>query len=423
VLIVPAKYNRCGIKVKCLKCKYQVSAKCGATGKAISSCENKHQHRYNLVVCVPNTPGARRTRILQTTNFNEALFELTKFKEELELKGYHKQKITKVENKTTLNYFMTAYLDAVSGVNTPVILIRERSKQHIGDSLRTFKRFRTSLKNAGYHFDGMSPGDIKDEEVSIYHEYLLNDLKLGERSYNKHMGIMKTLFNWIKRVKDYDVPNTFNHVELNVVKTHVAIINKAEFEKILDAITIENSLHEYSGKYYYREWLKPAYRLALLTGLRREELLTLSWNHIVSVGDGKLVLQIPNLKVNRIMKSRNSSKEHMKYIPVTKSLLSLLKELGYDQKKKSDYRIINRPDQSLEQAKGLLSRTFSHFNSFTDNQPMKFGVLRKTYITKLTIAAGPNAKLFTGSSSDEVLTGHYLSMAYIAASLDDFEVL
>ena len=77
----------------------------------------------------------------------------------------------------------------------------------------------------------------------------------------------------------------------------------------------------------------------------------------------------------------------------------------------------------MGKAKGLLSRAFSHFNSFTDNQPMKFGVLRKTYITKLTIAAGPNAKLFTGSSSDEVLTGHYLSMAYIAASLDDFEVL
>tara|TARA_R110002072_G_scaffold238939_1_gene396654 strand:+ start:50668 stop:51939 length:1272 start_codon:yes stop_codon:yes gene_type:complete len=423
MLKVPAKYNRCGIKVKCLKCKYQVSAKCGATGNPISSCENKHQHRYNLIVCVPNTPGARRTRILQTKDFNEALVELTKFREELLVLGFHKQKITKVENKTTLNYFMTAYLDAVSGVNTPVILIRERSKQHIGDSLRAFKRFRTSLKNAGYHFDGMSPRDIKDEEVSIYHEYLLNDLKLGERSYNKHMGIMKTLFNWIRRVKDRDdVPNTFNHLQLNTVKTHVSIINKTEFEKILDAITVENSRHEPSGKYYYRDWLKPAYKLGLQTGLRREELLTLKWSDIVPVDDGKHVCRIPNLKVNRLMRGR-TSKEHMKYIPVTKSLLSLLKELGYDQHKESDDRIIDRPDQSLEQAKGLLSRAFSHFNSFTDNRPMKFGVLRKTFITKLTIAAGPNAKLFTGSSSEAVLTGHYLSMAYIAANLDDFEVL
>jgi integrase len=423
VLKVPAKYNRCGIKVKCLKCKYQVSAKCGSTGKAISSCENKNQHRYNLLVCVPNTPGARRTRILKTANFNEALVELTRFKEELQQQGYHKQTITKVENKTTLNYFMTAYLDAVSGVNTPVILIRERSKQHIGDSLRAFKRFRISLKKVGYNFDGMNPENIKDQEVSIYHEYLLNDLKLGQRSYNKHMGIMKTLFNWIKRVKDqHDLPNTFNHVELTTVKTHVSIINKSEFEKLLDAITVENSLHEYSGKYYYRDWLIPAYRLALETGLRREELLTLNWSDIVPVDDGKLVCRIPNLKVNRIMKGR-SSKEHMKYIPVTKSLLSLLKEMGYDQHKESDDRIIERPDQSLEQAKGLLSRAFSHFNSFTDNQSMMFGVLRKTYITKLTIAAGPNAKLFTGSSSDQVLLDHYISSAYIAASLDDFEVL
>lgn len=422
MLKVPAKYNRCGIKVKCLKCKYQVSAKCGSTGKAISSCDHKHQHRYNLIVCVPNNPGARRTRILQTTNFNDALVELAKFKEELKQQGYHKQKISKAENETTLNYFMTAYLDAVSGLNTPVILIRQRSKQHIGDSLRAFKRFRTSLKNAGYHFDGMNPEHIKDQEVSVYHEYLLNDLKLGERSYNKHMGILKTLFNWIKRVKDYDVPNTFNHVELSTVKTQVSIINKIEFEKILDAITVENSRHGPSGKYYYRDWLKPVYRLALETGLRREELLTLKWSDIVPVDGVTLVCRIPNLKVNRIMKGRTSL-EQMKYIPVTKSLLTLLKVLGYDEYKESDHRIIDRPDQSLEQAKGLLSRAFSHFNTFTDNRPMKFAVLRKTYITKLTIAAGPNAKLFTGSSSDEVLKNHYISSAVVAASLDDFEVL
>jgi hypothetical protein len=39
------------------------------------------------------------------------------------------------------------------------------------------------------------------------------------------------------------------------------------------------------------------------------------------------------------------------------------------------------------------------------------------------MAAGPNAKLFTGSSSDEVLKNHYLSKAYMAANLEDFTVL
>jgi len=59
---------------------------------------------------------------------------------------------------------------------------------------------------------------------------------------------------------------------------------------------------------------------------------------------------------------------------------------------------------------GLLSLAFSHFNSFTDNRSMKFPLLRKACITKLTIAAGPNAKLFIDSSSDGVLTGYYLLM-------------
>lgn len=60
---------------------------------------------------------------------------------------------------------------------------------------------------------------------------------------------------------------------------------------------------------------------------------------------------------------------------------------------------------------------------FATDRDIKFGVLRKTYLTKLTIAAGENAKVFAGSSSDEVLKNHYLSKAFIAANLNDFIVL
>lgn len=35
---------------------------------------------------------------------------------------------------------------------------------------------------------------------------------------------------------------------------------------------------------------------------------------------------------------------------------------------------------------------------------------------------GPNAKLFTGHTNDQVLKDHYLSSAYIAGNLGDFSV-
>jgi hypothetical protein len=71
----------------------------------------------------------------------------------------------------------------------------------------------------------------------------------------------------------------------------------------------------------------------------------------------------------------------------------------------------------------LLSRCFAHYIKLATDRPLEFGVLRKTFITRLTMAAGPNAKLFTGSSSDVVLKNHYLFTAFMAANLDDFTVL
>lgn len=423
MLKVPAKYKRCGIKVKCLRCKWQVTTKCGLTGRNISSCEQKDKHRFNLVVCVPNSPGKRRTKILDTTNFEEALAELHKFKSEQKSLGYHKLKVKKESPKTTITHFITSYLDAVSGENTPAILIRKRSKDHIGDSLRAFERFRDALTNAGYNFNGLEPKDITDEHVNVFHEYLLNDLHLGTRSYNKHIGIMKTLWNWMIRVKDMQIPNPFNHIELHNAPHDVSLITKAEFEKLLSVITRENSFDQKTKRYMYRDWLVPAYRLALETGLRREELLTLSWADIVPIDGNKLVCKINNLKVNRIITGRSEG-GRIKYVPVTKGLLALLNELGYATKKDSAEYIIERPaNQELSQAMDLLSRCFAHYIKYATERPLEFGVLRKTFITHLTMAAGPNAKLFTGSSSDLVLKNHYLSTAYMAANLDDFTVL
>lgn len=418
MLKVPAKYGRCGIKVKCLKCKYQVSGKCGLSGTNISKCEFKDQHRYNLVVCVPGSPGARRTKILDTTDFDTALLELAKFKEEQKKMGYHKLKARKIPTAKTLTYFITTYLDSISGVNTPAILIRHRSKSHIIDSVRVFKRFRAALANAGYNFNGLDPKDIKDEEVSLFHEYLINDLKLGTRSYNKHIGILKTLFNWIIRVKDYPIPNPFNHIQLHNTKNDVSIITKTEFEKFLSVITHENSYEPKSQKFLYKPWLKSAYRLALETGLRREELLTLRWSDIVPIDENKLVIKIGNIKVNKIMRRT----DRLKYIPLTKSLMKLLVELGYENKKNSGDLIIEWTG-NLDSAKDSLSRCFTYFIKFATDRHLMFGVLRKTFITKLTMAAGPNAKMFTGSSSDEILMNHYLSRAFMTANLDDFSVL
>jgi integrase len=289
--------------------------------------------------------------------------------------------------------------------------------------LRALERLRDALLKAGYNFNGLEPKDITDEHVNVFHEYLLNELNLGTRSYAKHIGINKTFFFWLKRVKDLQINNPFCHVELHTVKKDITLITKTEFEKLLCVITRENSFDKKTKRYMYRDWLVLAYRLALETGLRREELLTLSWANIVPIDGHKMVCKVDNLKVNRIMTGRSDS-GRIKYIPVTKGLLALLNELGYEEKKNSAAYIIERPaQQELGQAMDLLSCCFAHYIKLVTDRPLEFGVLRKTFITRLTMAAGPNAKLFTGHTDNSVLQNYYLSTAFMAANLEDFTVL
>lgn len=423
MLKIPEKYKRCGIKVKCLKCKWQIKNKCGDTGKSVVSCKHQDKHRLNLILCIPGTKGGRKSRILETRNFDDALRELSTFREECKKQGYHKTTVPpKGIHTTNLKELAASYLDAISGVNTPAVLIRLRSKEHIEDSTRVIQRFSNALKKRGYNTQSLCITKICDEETSIFHEYLLNDLQLGDFAYKRHMAVMKTFFNWVIRVKDKQILNPFNHIELHSIHRDITIISKEEFQKLLEVTTRENGFEKVRNRNLYHSWLPVAYRLALETGLRREELVILKFSDLIALDNQKLVFRIDNLKVNRI-RTGNSRGNYIKYVPVTQSLMLLLKELGYERKKDSDEYIIERPDgMDTKYMMDLLSRSFSHFITLVTDRKIEFKDLRKTYITHLTSTLGSNAKLFTGHASDQVLKNHYLSSAFLAGNLTDFSV-
>ncbi|HXS37487.1 MAG TPA: tyrosine-type recombinase/integrase [Flavipsychrobacter sp.] len=422
MLKVPAKYKRCGIKIKCLACKWQVANICRQNKKSLHLCPNKESHRFSLLICVPNN-GGRRTRIIDTKDFSEALTELEKFKGELKRKRYHKADVVgKDPKKMTFMDYATAYLNTMSGENTPAIHIRKRSQDHIGDISRTFLRFGLALKKAGINYKILHLNDVTDNEVSIFHEYLLDVLKLKTRSYNKHIAAMRTFYNWAARVKDYKGANPFNHIELRqVASKEKSIISKTEFEKLLQVTTYENGFDK-RKKNLFKDYLHFAYRLALETGLRREELITLRWSDIIPLEDDKLVFRISNLKVNRIIGGEDDG-NYFKNVPITKSLMLLLLEMGYETKKEKIDFIIDRPDGTdMRYMMDLLSRSFAHFIKLVTDRKLEFKDLRKTYITHITVALGSNAKLFTGHTDDAVLKTHYLNGAFLAAKLGDFSV-
>lgn len=425
LLRIPSKMKRCGVKIKCLKCKWQVSEKCQLKKSRINSCKYKDKHRFHFVVCVPNTNSDRITQISNAKTFDEAMVEYLKFKEQLKLNSYQKLKID-MTTKPNGSFvpLITEYLDCLSGVNTFSHLIRKRSKSHISESRKVIERFCMILKRLGYNINIIQLDVIRDREIGYFHEYLTNELKLSRTSVNKHFVIMKSFVNWVIKYKMLDVKNYFSKAQLIFQKTEKTIITQKEFEDLIEATTYENGWGFHSGekRNHFKKWLPFAFRLALHTGTRMEELVNLRWCNIIELESGVQVIKIDNLKVNRILTGYDKG-EHLRYIPMTKSLLRLLIEMGYNEKKNTNQYILDTEVYLSKEYKiRFISRSFGHYIKIVSKRKIQFKDLRKTYITRLSMLLGENTKMFSGHADTEVLKNHYISSKYIVGNLKDFDV-
>jgi integrase len=428
LLKVPTKFSRCGIKVKCLKCKWQLNGKTCHQDRdkpqSLSKCQHKDQHRYNLVVSVPNGDNARRMKVLDTRNFDVAIEEMNRFKQALNVNGYHKTEEKIEVARPTFVSYVCEYLNSMSNVNTPLHLVRKITPKHLTETTTVLKRFSIAMKKGGYNIEIMNLKDINDRHVELFYKYINFELKLSNVSYNKYFTIMKAFYNWCIKVKECDIRNPFAKAKLVFEKHDNRIFTRCEFERILLATTPENgtSTRSKENRNYYRPWLVDAYRLCLETGMR-SDYINLKWDSLITLENGVEIFGVSNLKVNRIKTGEDTGK-YLRYIPVTKSLKKLLIELGYNEKKGTDaYLLEAGGEQSRKYLSELITRSFSWFAMKADITGLSIKHLRKTYITKLTMAMGSLAKTYTGHSNEAVLQNHYLSQAYLTSNLKEFDVL
>ncbi len=424
MLITPKKIK--GIRLKCMSCKWEISNSgiCHSTGKNITSCPNKSQHRYCLLVCVPMNHGKRISKVLPAnTSLETAIAELNTFKQELQKNNYLPVAIPETPPKSLLDFAMQ-YLDSLSGKSrpdTPDFLMRKRSKEYVGDCRLAIERFIIAIKKKGYPIDTFRLDELTDTEVGIYHDYL-HKLGLGNRSYTKYIGACKAFLNWTIRVKDQQINNPFAHVELRTESKEPCIITKCEFERLLEVVSKE------SGKYrdkiktrdVYNPWLKAGFRLAVESGMRRENIVTVRWSDVVEMEPGVLVIRVQNLKVNRI---NGTDTGRMIFVPVTKSLKALLEELGYEEKRTTTGFILERPDgTNVRYMMDSLSRGFAHYIKQASERKLEFKCLRKNYFTAMVMALGDKTRLMSGHSNSQTLKNHYVSSAFLAGKLNDFEI-
>ena len=420
-----------GIRPWCTKCKREIgNQKCGETGKKITSCASTEYHSYKAIVNVPGGGRSVKTRVLNTTKIEEAILLKVQFENELKSQSYQSMDVPvvkEVAKPLLLIECMSLYVGFLNNVGVERHMVRDRSKKYLDEVENHFTKFCKMLKHNHISHTSFRMSDIDDKVVSLFHTFILDELKHSNKTYNKMMGLMRRFTQWLIDKKGYELSNPFNLVQKRHEVADTTIMSEHEFRAILEAVDPVNSylvLPSGERKNQYKPWLKHCYRLALETGLRREEYVSLRFSDVVTDNLGKpLFIKVENYKANRIRGGADIS-HGMKSIPITHGLLELLHELEFDEYKGTD-RFILGPDEkaSRETLMNFVSKSFTFFWKKTGiDREVQLKHLRNTYLTALVAHFGDKASIISDHSSMQVLVDNYVNNERLVSASKHFSI-
>ncbi|WP_396149568.1 tyrosine-type recombinase/integrase [Flavobacterium sp.] len=386
-----------GLKIYCNKCK-----------KYNPKCNHIDDLLYRVVVHIPGTKNSTKIKTLISKNYEDAVKESIDIIKELKSNDYRDLSTDNDNKEYTMIGAILKYNQYLSGEYELKHLIKKVSEGHRKESLRFIKLFCNVLKSH-HNFEIMRVRDVSVKDVSRFYESM--ESHYGARTFNKCMISLKSFFNFLIEIEKVDMKNPFSvYNSKSVLSTINETITKDEFERILDSIDSSDSLHKLGGKgevkNMYRDYLKLGFKLFLLTGGRREEVVDLRWSDIYYSGDTYFFM-IKNKKVER---NQNIDGDFNKYIPINSDLFDLLNEIGYEEKKTSkDFILCPDRNESVLTIMNTLSKSFTFYKNksgVTKNISLKH--LRKTYISWVNQVMGTDTRILTSHSTDGVLKEHYL---------------
>jgi len=432
-LIIDSREKTKGLHTYCSKCKRLTSTRiCGKTGKRLSSCKFPEYHKFKIIRAIPGTDSKKkRTKILDTRDINEAIKEKIQFEHELEANSYQKTSIL-IDNTEAKPHLliecMAMYISYLNNDGVESHMQKNRSKGHIHDIDRIFRYFCESLIKNKIDHTIIEIYSINDKIVAMIHNYLLSTKKLANATYNKYMAALRQFISWLIERKNYKFKNPFKEVTRKAQVTNNEIIEKDEFDKLIEAVRPENGLMEYSTgeqRNMFRDWIKHAFKIALETGLRREEFMTLKFSNIVENNNKKpKFIKVENFKINRAKDIEETKSKQYKLIPITTSMRQMLYELDYVTNRNTDKYIIGLNEQSSRKTLiDKVSKAFTHFWKITGIQKeIKLKNLRKTYLTALANHFGESANLISDHANMAVLKKHYINNKKMVEKASDFSV-
>jgi integrase len=420
-----------GLRPWCTKCKREIgNQKCGETGKKITGCNSLESHTYKALINVPGAGRKVKTRVLNTRDLKEATILKLQFEEELKSQEYQTTTVHISQESikpVLLLECMSMYLAYLNNVNVEPHMVKERTGKHLWEVENYFEKFCRALKSNHISHTIFRIDQLNDKVVAHFHTYILEELKHENKTYNKMMALMRQFIDWLITQRQYEISNSFKFVQRRIEHSDKTIVSEKEFDAFLGVINPENRYHilpDGKRKNRYKDWLSHCFRLALETGLRREEFMCLQFSDIVLGDDGQpLFLKVENYKVNRI-KGGESVSQEVKSIPITQGLIILLIELGIEKYKGTDRFLIGHEEKSSRNTLiDFVSKAFTFYWKQTGiDKKVQLKHLRKTYLTALVEHFGDKAPMISDHSGIQVLKDHYVNNQRLVSASQDFSI-
>jgi integrase len=396
-----------GLKIFCRTCR-------------VDNCKCKHFDRqvYRVRIHVPGTRNSTKSYYLEAENYNDAVIECALIEKELIQNGF--EKINQIDSESLTDYSIVdavvKYREYMSGESKYAHLKKNISQGHIDECVRFCWKFLENvslLKNV----NRMRPSDIKIEDVSNF--YIWAEENYSSKTFNKCFIAVRAFFEFLIEVENIEIKNPFRKFTPKLVNApNIDIITEDEFNRILSAVDTFNPIIKLGGKgkieNRYKPFLKDGFKLFLLTGGRREEVVDLKWSDIYCTPQGVKLFIIDNLKVNRIKKD---NKDRKKYIAINVDLEEFLIELGMNEKiGKNEYILLPERDRSTKTLMNDLSKGFTHFKIGAGiTKDISLSNLRKTYLTWHHQVLGDDTGLVSSHSTTQVLEKYYLDPKVLTA--------
>lgn len=351
----------------------------------------------------------------KTKKYSEALAYAIAFKENV--RSGSKRAVSAEPAAMSFLDAANKFLNFKHGIEVPLHLKQELSKEYLYSIEFYVGQFLEIMRVNKVKVKTQLINELNEEHVGIWVKEIRQ--KYSKGTWNGPLRILRLWIEFvIKRLK-IEMQNPFMDVKLVSHENSVSALTKSEFENVCLAIEKMNPIRLLNGttnkqKNLYRPYLVNAYKLALYSGLRREEVVTLTWKNIFKIENtSDYMIITDNLKVERM----TGKKYKPKYIPVGDDLTKLLNELGWEENKGQDKFIIEPSRKAtVKTMMSAMTKAFSHYYEqfYPDRKAKAFNILRKTYLSYMGAELGEEVVKFTSHSGMTILLNHYFDERILA---------